>query len=385
MKYLSIIHFSSLTEKNDIFVLEQFLPAYLSVYNFGGRQQLPITAFLDCFDMRSINQIANDLEWSTLANFFQKLECFHTHSMFQIKDLDVRGCSGGVSMQIDGVFSGGGMKGFALIGAIKAAEDKGFIFKRVAGTSAGSIAAALVAAGFNSQEMYDILIKAPRSSFLDSSFRNFPLIKWVMLYWKMGIYKGNAFEKWLTGVLATKNIHTFKDIERNSLRIIASDISNNRILVIPDDLPRYGINPDDFPVAKAVRMSISIPYIFRPVKVNKDVFVDGGLLSNFPIWLFEKPEEKPVRPVLGVQLTPKEKLKQNRKIRNSLELFSALFNSALRSHDLRYISRKVEKNIIFIKLKEGISTDFDMPKDECDEIFKVGEKMANKFFEKWSY
>jgi NTE family protein len=297
-------------------------------------------------------------------------------------DLDVRG---GVSMQIDGVFSGGGMKGFALVGAIKAAEDKGFIFKRVAGTSAGSIAAVFVAAGFNSQEMYDILVNAPRSSFLDSSFRNFPLIKWLMLYWKMGIYKGNAFEKWLTSVLATKNIHTFKDIERDSLRIIASDISNNRILVIPDDLPRYGINPDDFPVAKAVRMSISIPYIFRPVKINKDVFVDGGLLSNFPIWLYENPEKKPIRPVLGVQLTPKEKLEHNRKIRNSLELFSALFNSALRSHDLRYISRKAEKNIIFIKLKEGVSTDFDMPKDECNEIFNVGEKTANKFFEKWTY
>ena len=97
MKYLSIIHFSSLTEKNDIFVLEQFLPAYLSVYNFGGRQQLPITWLMDCFDIHSINQIANDLEWSTLANFFQKLECFHTHSMFQIKDLDVRGCSGAVN------------------------------------------------------------------------------------------------------------------------------------------------------------------------------------------------------------------------------------------------------------------------------------------------
>lgn len=287
-------------------------------------------------------------------------------------------------MQIDGVFSGGGMKGYALVGAIKAAEEKGYIFKRVAGTSAGSIVAALVAAGLNSQEIYDILINAPRSSFLDASYRTFPIIKWFLLYWKMGIYKGNAFEKWLKNVLAARNIHTFKDIERGSLRIIASDVSNNRIMVIPDDLPRYGINPDDFSVAKAVRMSISIPYIFQPVKINKDVFVDGGLLSNFPIWLFEKEGEKPIRPVLGVQLTPKEKLVHNRKIRNSIELFSALFNSALYSHDLRYVSRKVEKNIIFIKLKEGVTADFDMPKSECEEIFKIGEKTAIKFFEKWS-
>lgn len=287
-------------------------------------------------------------------------------------------------MQIDGVFSGGGMKGYALVGAIKAAEDKGYLFKRVAGTSAGSIVAALVAAGLNSQEIYDILINAPRNSFLDASYRTFPIIKWFLLYWKMGIYKGNAFEKWFTDVLATRNIHTFKDIERDSLRIIASDVSNNRIMVIPDDLPRYGINPDEFSVAKAVRMSISIPYVFQPVKINKEVFVDGGLLSNFPIWLFEKEDEIPIRPVLGVQLTPKEKLEHNRKIRNAIELFSALFNSALNSHDLRYVSRKVEKNIIFIKLKEGVSADFDMPKSECEEILKIGENTAIKFFEKWS-
>ena len=51
-------------------------------------------------------------------------------------------------MIIDGVFSGGGIKGFALVGGLQVLEERGFVFQRTAGTSAGSILAALVTAGY---------------------------------------------------------------------------------------------------------------------------------------------------------------------------------------------------------------------------------------------
>ncbi|MFL6517624.1 MAG: patatin-like phospholipase family protein, partial [Bacillus sp. (in: firmicutes)] len=60
-------------------------------------------------------------------------------------------------MYIDGVFSGGGIKGFALIGACAEIENKGLRFVRVAGTSAGSIVAALIAAGYTSKEIYQLV------------------------------------------------------------------------------------------------------------------------------------------------------------------------------------------------------------------------------------
>ncbi len=290
-------------------------------------------------------------------------------------------------VQIDGVFSGGGMKGYALIGAIEAAEERGFQFKRVAGASAGAIAAAFLAAGFSSREIYQIMIDAPRKTFLDASFRSLPIIKWLMLYWSMGLYKGDALEKWLAESLAKKGIYTFKEIEPGTLKIIVSDVTNNKLLVIPDDLPKHHIHPDSFSVAKAVRMSASIPYIFRPVKLKKNLIVDGGMLSNFPMWLFEsKDSETPrERPVLGIRLTPKEKTFEKRKIDNSLEMFSALFDTMLNAHDLRYISRKIEKDIIFISLKEGIAAEFDLPKEECIELVQTGKKTAETFFETWDY
>mgnify|MGYP003484396654 CR=1 FL=1 len=59
-------------------------------------------------------------------------------------------------MIVDGVFSGGGIKGFAYVGAIQALEEKGIKFERVAGTSAGAILATFIAAGFNAQELEEI-------------------------------------------------------------------------------------------------------------------------------------------------------------------------------------------------------------------------------------
>jgi len=290
-------------------------------------------------------------------------------------------------LEINGVFSGGGMKGYALIGAIQAAEEHGFHFKKVAGTSAGSIVAAFLTAGFTSEEIYKIMIDAPRKSFLDSSFRVLPFINWLMLYWNMGLYKGNALEKWLGEKLARKGVRNFGDIEPGSLKVIVSNVSNNQLVVIPDDLPKYQIDPRKFSIAKAVRMSASIPYIFRPVKLKKNLIVDGGLLSNFPVWLFESKDytKKAKRPVIGIRLTPKEKTNERRDIHNSLELFSALFSTMLNAHDLRYISRKVEKNIMFIPVQEGISADFDLPKEECEKLVQLGKQTAIEFFKTWRH
>jgi NTE family protein len=87
-----------------------------------------------------------------------------------------------------------------------------------------------------------------------------PLAKWLLIYWKLGLYKGDALESWVAGKLAERNVVTFKDVRPESLRIITSDITNGKLVVLPDELPNYGIDPLTFPVAKAVRMSCSIPY-----------------------------------------------------------------------------------------------------------------------------
>ncbi|MGJ3196093.1 patatin-like phospholipase family protein [Peribacillus frigoritolerans] len=293
-------------------------------------------------------------------------------------------------MIIDGVFSGGGIKGYGLVGALQELEDKGFVFHRTAGTSAGSIIAAFVAAGYTGKEMEKFFLDIDLSGLLDKrrGLLPIPFAKWLLLYWKLGLYKGNALEAWVAGKLAERNVVTFKDVRPKSLRIITSDISNGKLVVLPDDLPNYGIDPSAFPVAKAVRMSCSIPYFFEPVKLNvgksKFLFVDGGVLSNFPMWLFNSDHVRKERPVIGLRLSVDEIWKPH-EVDNAVELFSALFKTMKDAHDARYISKKHVHNIVFIPMKGISAMDFNLDDEKKGELINKGRQCTKEFLKKWTY
>ncbi|MBI0576311.1 patatin-like phospholipase family protein [Neobacillus cucumis] len=294
-------------------------------------------------------------------------------------------------MKIDGVFSGGGIKGFALIGACEEIENQGFQFERVAGTSAGSIVAALLAAGYSSKEIYQLLEELDITTMLDArkTLLPFSLAKWLFVYFKLGLYKGNAFEKWMTEKLEAKGIRTFSDLPPKKLRVVASDLSNGRLIVLPDDLEKYGITPGSFSIAKAIRMSCSIPYFFEPVKMRSiegiDVIVDGGVLSNFPMWLFDTDDGKIKRPVIGIKLSTSEYEHQKHKIQNGIQLFGALFETMKDAHDARYISKKHARNIIFIPA-EGVNLiEFGLTDEKKQKIVEIGRAHAEKFLKAWAY
>jgi NTE family protein len=295
-------------------------------------------------------------------------------------------------VEIDGVFSGGGVKGLAMIGALKAIEEKGLTFKRVAGTSAGSIIASFIAAGYSSSEILNIMNEIDLKDFLDArkTIIPAPLAKWMLIYWRLGLYKGNVLEKWLAEKLALKGVYTFRDLPPNALRVIASDLTNSRLVVLPNDLPKYGIPPESFSVAKAIRMSCSIPYFFEPVKIKtidgSNVMVDGGVLSNFPMWLFDQENVKKVRPVLGVKLSHDGSNNPHKnKIENAIQMFGALFETMKDAHDARYISRKHVKNIVFIPTQGILATEFELSEERKKLLLETGEKAANEFLKKWCY
>lgn len=293
-------------------------------------------------------------------------------------------------MIIDGVFSGGGIKGFALVGAVQVMEEQGFVFKQSVGTSAGSIIAALLTAGYTGAEMQKILNETNIKELLDPRrIIPIPFVKWLMLYRKMGLFKGDALEKWIAAKLAERGIVTFGDIPYQSLRIIVSDITNGQLAVFPDDLDKYGMNPLEFPVAKAVRMSCSIPYFFEPVKLkwlqSSSLFVDGGILSNFPMWVFETEEGKKARPVIGMNLRGDGLGKKAAEIGNAVEMFAALFKTMRDAHDSRYISKKVAKNILFIPMTGISATDFDLTEDNKEMLIERGRTCAATFLKNWTY
>lgn len=294
------------------------------------------------------------------------------------------------SLYIDGVFSGGGIKGFALIGAYKKIEEKGFMFRRVAGTSAGSVIAAFIAAGYTSDEISSIMSKLNMKDFLDerTQWLPFHLAKWLFLYWRLGLYKGEMLEQWIAEQLAKKGVKVFADLEPNSLRVIASDLSLGKMVVLPDDLTEYGIDPQTFSVAKAIRASCSIPYFFEPVQLRSahgtSIIVDGGVLSNFPMWLFAN-EEKYARPVIGVKLSAESVEYEKNKITNAIQMFNALFETMRNAHDSRYISKSHAKNIIFIPTTGTLATEFSIDEKSREKLILTGENRAADFLKTWTY
>ena len=153
-------------------------------------------------------------------------------------------------MYIDGVFSGGGIKGYSLIGAYQVLEEKGYVMQRCAGTSAGSIIAAFILAGYTGEEMEELFLQLELEKFLDQRIiSNIPFVKWIVLYKKLGLYKGDKFEQWIADKLEQKGITTFNDLKKDSLRVVVSDVTNGTITILPDDLGKYNYDIETFPVA----------------------------------------------------------------------------------------------------------------------------------------
>lgn len=297
----------------------------------------------------------------------------------------------GENMQIDGVFSGGGIKAYAYIGALQSINDHNLTFKRVAGTSAGAIIAAFLAAGYTLTEIEEFIDKLDLKTFLDAPMLTnyIPGIRWFFLYFQMGLYHGKEFEKWLYNQLAKKHVFTFSDLPKDTLKVIISDLSLGKLIVVPDDLERvYGIQPKYFPIAKAVRMSAGFPYFFMPKKLpgktkQKSIIVDGGLLSNFPMWIFENQTSKNSRPILGVKLSESLDNPKPQTIRNALDMLHALFSTMKKAHDTRYISKSDKNNIIFIPVEDISATDFKLSQIEKENLIKIGRERTKQFLKYW--
>ncbi len=184
------------------------------------------------------------------------------------------------------VFEGGGVKGVAYVGALEVLEARGIRagVAAVAGTSAGAITAALVAAGYTAGELRTTMMALNLRSFEDGRLEG-P----VRLVEHYGWYKGDAFLAWIRARLAEKlgsadiTFAQLQQATRIDLRVVATDLSTRRPAVYS------AATSAGVPVAEAVRMSMSIPLFFAAVTVAGAVFVDGGAVWNFPIEIFDGP------------------------------------------------------------------------------------------------
>jgi NTE family protein len=292
-------------------------------------------------------------------------------------------------LKADAVFEGGGARGIAFVGAIQAMEEEKIEWQRIAGTSAGAVIAALLASGYKSYEIRKHLSDLDFSLLRGRTVMNrIPIVGSLLeLLFNLGIYKNDYLEAWVDSLLLKKGIKTFADLPDGKLKIIASDVSNGQMLILPDDLERYRMTPADLKVSTAVMMSASIPFFFRPViwkskDRNKSYILDGGLLSNFPIWIFDT--QNPRFPTFGFRFV-KDEVSIDPVIPTPLHLFKNIFKTMLQAHDLRHMNEDTLERTIKIPTGDINATDFELNKDEIDFLYHSGYTSTKKFLAVWDF
>ncbi len=188
-------------------------------------------------------------------------------------------------MDYTAIFQGGGIKGLAYIGALYALEENGFKPKRAAGTSMGAILAGLVASGYNAYELSYAMNEIDFATLIKKDSKK---IKNIIT--EKGLHSTCYINEKISYLLKQKNIYTFGDLKTDNdykLKVIGTNASNYQQIIFPNDLVFYNINPNYFYVSDAIVMSATYPGYFKPLKLQNNFILDGGLCNNFPYNVYQ--------------------------------------------------------------------------------------------------
>jgi NTE family protein len=315
---------------------------------------------------------------------------------------------------VDLVLSGGGVKFIGLVGAIVALMDAGYSIKRVSGVSAGSVVAAILAAASNDgqltgEEVKELAFSVPLHTWRDSGPVPYLGAVWGLVK-ETSLYRGDAAYDWIFSELKNLGVTSFGDLvvdedpldERcYKLVVTVADLTAAQLVRLPWDYPRlYGLDPDDQLVADAVRASMAIPFFYRPVKLTgaggaTSTLVDGGVLSNFPIDTFDRPDGKPPRwPTFGITVLPRPTeglgavmpaLKPLRFFEQTA-LLESLLTTMLAGHDQTHLSKPwVSSRAILVESTNVGVLDFDAPRGRLEELYDSGYAAAQLFLSTWDW
>lgn len=255
------------------------------------------------------------------------------------------------------IMKGGGIKGLALAGALLELE-KYFWFDRHIGTSAGAIAAVLLAANFKPSELRDLFLNKDFTDFLDAP-------KWVLpfnLIFKQGLYPGEKFRLWIADLL-TQKLRLISEVRMEHLdrAVIYAARAGQGTLTYDSKGPRR-----ETVASFAVRCSMSIPIFFTPTSVDGRRVFDGGLRNNFPLKKFL--ETFPKAPFIALYLG-----KPNNQ--NNRRLSSDLLDIVVDGEERELVDTHA-KDVVVIDTSPIGTVDFRLTPEEKDFLVTVGKASA---------
>lgn len=273
------------------------------------------------------------------------------------------------------VISGGGLKGLSGLGALTCLIDNEIILypEIYAGSSVGSVICFLMNIGYCPKDIYNILEQIdftklikyiePENLLIDPCFglsSPEPILQVVYSFMKKKNIKKNITFKELFDITKSKLIITGTCINDVSINYFSADIYPN------------------MPILKAIRISISIPFIFRPYQFDGKLWVDGSCMNNFPIDLFNDKLDD----VIGIYLDDHYEYIED--IYEVQDYFYRIFKCVFRG--LNYSKIKVyEQNFVHIECIGNHSTNWEITKDDKKKLFDLGYDSAKKYIDKQKY
>jgi NTE family protein len=195
------------------------------------------------------------------------------------------------------------------------------------------------------------------------------------------------------------------DGKSSRLKVLTVDITNRAMLVLPDDLldadgkslwidpkTRDEVRPESLTIARAVRMSMAMPYFFPPVQMiwketgAKATLVDGGTLSNFPVWLFDTERTAPVRATIGITLTGGHGFgggveKAMKRAPWAVGQGWDILQTAMQAWDKRFVGHTTRVRTCAVDAGQVGTTDYGISDEQKHELVVSGERAARAFLD----
>ena len=298
-------------------------------------------------------------------------------------------------MRADGVFSGGGIKAIGFAGALKAAAEAGYTeWHRVAGTSAGAITAMALAVGYDAYGVKEQLDAFDFAKIADYGGA-FGVGRIENLIVRDALTHGKVLTRFIEQLLraAPRPATKFGELD-GRLRVIGSDLAHVRMVVFPEDVALYvdgdgkPLDPDEFSIAEAVRISAGFPYFFPPLKLRdkvtdkEGVLVDGGVVSAYPVFLFDSP--KPKHPTWGFRLfsgfaPERPTYKQIGGLAWPLNMVEAILDTSMNAFD-KLEMQAFGNRTIAIPTGDVSTLDFALSDEQKQFLYDSGYQAAKSFF-----
>ena len=286
------------------------------------------------------------------------------------------------------VIEGGGVKMIPACGAIRALDEYNILnsITKFAGSSAGSILATALACGYTPLEIDKLMLDTDFSKFQDDKFG---IVRdSVRLSSEYGICSGVYFLNWIGDKIEMKlgkKDATFKDLKEfngNSLYVTS--------LCVDDDKTRLFSyeNSPDMKISTAVRMSMSIPLFFCPVKYEGKYYVDGGVSNNYPIHIFDI-DNKTKNKTLGLKLMSLDEKRDSRIFNGAMNTSSVIqFYASIMSHILNEIERREIDDVYWdrtISINTGTigTLEFDITREKRMKYIKICYEETSIALEKY--